>query len=179
MQEIWKPIPGYELRYAVSNYGRIRSLTREVFDSKRLYFRTVKGEISKQQNHSKGYLTVRLFNGNEYKTFYSHRIVADAFVPKIKNAPQINHINGNKKDNKPENLEWCNNQENTIHAFAHGLCGHAESVMCIDDGKTFRSSSEAGRYYSFNGKAISDCCNGGRKTTHGKKFKFAPCVAES
>lgn len=171
--ETWKPVNGYETRYAVSNLGRIRSLTREIFDSKRLYFRTVKGEIANQQKHNKGYLTIRLFNGTNYKTLYVHRVVASAFVSPIKEKPQINHINGNKKDNRAINLEWCSNQENTIHAFSHGLCGHAIPIRCIDDGKTFNSSSEAGRYYGFDGRAIWDCCNGGRKATHGRKFIFA------
>ena len=50
-----------------------------------------------------------------------HRLVAMAWIPNPHNLPQINHINGNRRDNRPENLEWCTGSQNMLHAWREGL----------------------------------------------------------
>lgn len=66
---------------------------------------------------SKGYRRVRY---NE-KGYLEHRVIAELFLPKVEGKDYVNHKNGIKDDNRIENLEWCTQQENCIHAFETGL----------------------------------------------------------
>ena len=68
-----------------------------------------------------GYKAVTLHKAGQGKMMLLHRIVAQTFVPNPENKPQVNHINGNKADNRVENLEWVTAQENIEHAVKTGL----------------------------------------------------------
>lgn len=71
-----------------------------------------------------GYKTVGLYNNGKCKRIKVHRLVANAFLNKIDNKDCINHIDGNKWNNKKENLEWCTRSENSKHAYAMGLANY-------------------------------------------------------
>lgn len=118
--EIWKDIKGYEGYYQVSNTGSVKSLTREVnrSDNKKGFY---KSRILKLNQDKKGYLRVKLTKNSKAKTFKVHRIVADHFLKKSIHNKEINHLDGNKKNNKISNLEVCNSSENAIHAILNGF----------------------------------------------------------
>lgn len=103
-----KEIKGFEGLYSVDENGRVYSLR----SAKRLK------EIKMQS----GYIYVHLCNGkNKTKLARLHRIVAEAFLEPKEGMDQVNHINGNKADNRAENLEWCTQKQNTKHAIKTGL----------------------------------------------------------
>lgn len=112
--EIWKDIKGYEGSYKISNWGRVKSLARKGG------FSFLKEKICKLQMLS-GYYFANLFKNCYGKKKGVHNLVANAFIENLYNKPIVNHINGIKKDNRVENLEWSNNSENMKHAYKMGL----------------------------------------------------------
>ena len=120
MSEIWCDIKGYEGLYRVSNLGRVKSLERLV-KSKHNSNRLVKNKILMQGIDKDGYHLVVLSVNNKRATKKVARLVGMAFIPNLKNKPQINHINGIKNDNRVSNLEWCTCKENIQHAINERL----------------------------------------------------------
>jgi hypothetical protein len=68
-----------------------------------------------------GYLKIRLVNKSGRKTMFLHRLLAIQFIPNPLNKPFINHIDGNKYNNRLYNLEWCTHKENMKHAWDNNL----------------------------------------------------------
>ena len=69
-----------------------------------------------------GYIRVNLYNKGKKKRYFIHRLVAEAFLPKIQGKDFVNHKDGNKQNNELGNLEWCNRSENMKHYYKE-LCG--------------------------------------------------------
>lgn len=102
-KQIWKNVPGYEGLYQVSNLGNVRSF----------YLNDVR-ELRKS-NHSEGYLIVNLMKEKQRKTMKVHQLVAMAFLGHVPNGNTlvVDHINGDKKDNRLKNLQILTNFDNT------------------------------------------------------------------
>lgn len=113
MQEVWKPVVGYEGLYEVSDLGRVRSLPRKwVCGNGGVKYHD--GKILKPHNNKCGYLIVSLYKNGE-KKIKIHKLVAEAFLnhkSDISNRLVIDHINNDKKDNRLSNLQIITNREN-------------------------------------------------------------------
>lgn len=185
MEEIWKDIEGYEGIYRVSTLGRIRSLDRTVeckYKNGLVYYKNLKGRIIKPAKGTSGYLGVGLARGGKVKSKMVHRFVAKAFIPIIKGKEEVNHINGDKHDNRVSNLEWVTPSENHIHAVKAGLhvSGKTDKrskkvVQKTLEGSVLRyfwGTREASRETGIPQSMISDCCRGRMKKTKGYIFEF-------
>lgn len=122
--EIWKDIKGFEGLYQISNFGRVKRLPKKVFNAGLLNKSKCfvsKEIIIKNATISKGYQGVTLTKEKKRYPKKVHRLVAEAFIPNANNKPQVNHIDCNKKNNCVDNLEWCTNSENQLHACKNGI----------------------------------------------------------
>lgn len=115
--EEWRPIPGSDGLYSASNLGRIRSEPTKVATSGRQ-----RGRVLALCLDPKGYPQFRLCLFGSHKTIKVHRCIAQTFLGPRPDGLQINHINGNKTDNRVENLEYVTASSNVIHAHRTGLC---------------------------------------------------------
>jgi len=115
--EVWKDIPGFECFYQISNKGRVKSLPRErkhnlwgsiFYDRER---------VMRQRLGNHGYYSAMLTKNGIKKTFQTHRLIAEAFIPNPKKLPAVNHKNGIKHDNLLDNLEWVSTRENVSHYY--------------------------------------------------------------
>ncbi|WNL63116.1 HNH homing endonuclease [Citrobacter phage Ci1] len=108
MKEVFKDVVGYEEYFQISNFGRV--------------FSKRSNKILKY-SRSGLYLAISTkLNGRGKSTCLKiHRLVAEAFIPNPNNFSVVNHKDGNKHNNHVDNLEWCTQKENMIHAFDTGL----------------------------------------------------------
>lgn len=170
-EEIWKDIKGYEGLYQVSNLGRVKSLAK--CDRLGRYHEEC---IKSQVNNGNGYLIVNLKHEGVQRIITVHRLVAEAFIPNVKNKRCINHIDGNKRNNSVENLEWVTHKENMQHAVKFGLINPMEGrkVVCVELNKIFSSIKDAERWVGVKGSRISSVCQlkRGCKTCGGYHWRY-------
>lgn len=158
----------------VSNLGRVKSIKYLGHNSEK---------VMKAVRHHTGYQTVSI-GRNPRKTFLIHVLVAQAFIPNPENKPYVNHMDGNKQNNKVDNLEWVTAKENQTHAINFGLRTPrntpkrygkdnplSKPVLQYDCNgnfvKRWDSQSDVARFYGCKPGAFSNCINNPHKLFRG------------
>ena len=191
MEEVWKPVPGFEGYYEVSNYCRYRSVERTTNDGKH-----IKGQILKQYKNKSGsgYPMVKLSKNGVSKGFLAHRLMMQAFVPNPFKLPCVNHKNEfDKTDNfifvntdgsvdlEKSSLEWCSYEYNnnygtrTKRACVSKTNGKASKKIVqydLEGGiiKIWPSINEIKRILNYT--HISDVCKGVYKQAYGFIWRY-------
>ena len=177
--EVWKDIPHFP-GYQASTEGRIRSVDRMMQRrcDKTPFLR--RGQVLKPIDNGNGYKSVNLVQDNDfrYRRYYIHRLVLETFTSGHEGyQTDVNHLDGDKSNNRLENLEWCTRSENNYHAYNNGLhvCGetHPQAKYSAELIATIKERLMNGervcdlsREYGIPHQYISGILNG-RKRVHG------------
>lgn len=128
---------------------------------------------------------MNLSKNNTTKMMLVHRLVAQAFLTNHNNLPCVNHIDGEKTNNRAKNLEWVTHSDNGMHAYKAGLRDKKKDkehldrirekskkspmkkVLCVETGEIFRSIRQAAIAKKISNSCISCACSGTQKTAGG------------
>lgn len=188
--EEWKTISNFK-NYEISNFGRIKSHN---------YLGKGATRLLSPSFDKKGYLRIALRKDGKSHVKKVHRLVAEAFIPNDEKKPEVNHKDGDKKNNNVNNLEWVTTHENSKHAYSSGLKENNKKwatvlgntvgkenlrkyrearktpvvATRISDGKEFRYESQAD---ASNGTGvpqgnINKILSGDRKSGKGYVFRY-------
>lgn len=169
--EVWLRHPEID-KLEVSTFGNVRVLDRMVSNEKQKYL--IKGRILGQYDNGHGYLQVNISIDGKKTTKYVHRLVAQTFIDNPDSLPQINHKDGNTRNNDVENLEWCTPKYNCQYREKYGVSrteAAGTPVFAINlstlEVLHFRAQREASRSLGIKQSNISTVINSKQKYAHG------------
>lgn len=172
--EVWLRHPEID-KLEVSTFGNVRVLDRMVSNEKQKYL--IKGRILGQYDNGHGYLQVNISIDGKKTTKYVHRLVAQTFIDNPDSLPQINHKDGNTRNNDVENLEWCTPKYNCQYREKYGVSrteAAGTPVFAINlstlEVLHFRAQREASRSLGIKQSNISTVINSKQKYAHGYWF---------
>lgn len=189
---MWKIIPGTNGAYSAnSETGQIRGNARLGLDGRKLKEVTLKPWVQ-----NSGYEVVSLRLNGVTKDFLVHRLMGKTYLSNFREDLDINHINGNKRDNRLVNLECVTRSENIFHAYRMGLSHISErqrknarrrgrmfrklygKAIAMCDLKTkevlevFEVMADAYKKYGYHVSAISRVASGKQKSSYGYYWKW-------
>lgn len=166
--EIWKEIPFTNGEYMVSSTGQVKTVKT--------------GRVLTPIIDQRGYERVCLFKVNREKRYKVHRLVAITFIPNPEDKAQVNHKDGNKRNNSVENLEWVTNDENMRHSRENGLHERHQRFCESRKKRVIATHIDSGDQTVFDSilaarKAIGTChiqevLNGTRYQAKGYTFRY-------
>ena len=150
-----RDVKGYEGLYAIDEDGQIYSY--------------ISKKYLKPTDNGKGYMIIGLVKNGKRKNHYIHRLVCEAYLDNPNNLLEVNHKDKNPKNNKLDNLEWCDRSYNVSYS-------QSKTILCEELDKTFKSGAAAGRELGLDASSILKCCKGKLKTTGGYHFRYKEVV---
>lgn len=138
----------------------------------------ITGKILKRYYRPDGYVEYTLCDNGKKIRVLEHRVVAEIYLENVKNLPQVNHKDENKRNNHVSNLEWCDGKYNSNYGTGKIRMGaaHGKKVKQISlDGKVvkiFNSMAEASKVIGIGYDNISRVCNKYRKSAGGFLWEF-------
>lgn len=189
--ESWKCCSQYK-GYEVSNQGRVRGVDRWIQRADTGTRLRVSGRVLKPTTDRRGYLNVYPSVCGTGKRVRVHRLVAQAWLPNPEGKEQVNHKDGDKRNNAVSNLEWATNGENMEHAIATGLAVEhpfgekafrfSGAVEAYDDSGSlvatmFGNAEMASKGFDF--RLVSAVLHGKRKTHRGCTFVKLPATMQA
>ncbi len=166
--ETWKEIPFAKGEYLVSNIGRVKTAKT--------------GRVLRPAIDARGYERVCLFKVHRDRRYKVHRLVAITFIPNPDGKEQVNHKDGNKRNNSVDNLEWMTNSENMQHSIEHGLHDGLQRFRDSRKKRVIATHIDSGESIVFDSilaakNAIGSChipevLNGVRHQTKGYTFRY-------
>lgn len=133
-EEVWKPIASLNNEYYASNKGRIKTISA-VKTSNNNIEKRLPEKLLIQTLNPWGYLYANVGRINKSKKVFSHRLIAEAFIPNPSNKPFVNHKDGDRANNTFENLEWCTTRENQHHRITGDINDTKGVGMSMKNGK--------------------------------------------
>lgn len=175
MTEEWRAIAGFEGRYEVSNFGRVKSLKR-MRSGKHGAPTPIPERIMKPSFDRHGYLKVCLRNEHGATNHSVHQLVAKAFIPNPNRYQQINHIDEDKTNNHVSNLEWCTPRYNCTYGTRLKRCSKRISKPVVGiNGEVlmhFNSARQASRVLGIDASSITAVCRGKAHTAGGYMWRY-------
>lgn len=165
LKEQWKPIPGWEDKYEVSDQGRVRSKARLVGSRWRSYRRPVKESILTPYPNTFGHYQVRLCDASASRMRLVHRLVLESFVGPCPEGMEGCHCDGDPTNNAIANLRWDTPSSNQLDKVRHGTHPNAAKTECLR-GHPFDSSNT---YIGPDGKRQCRACRSLRRDLHNQK----------
>jgi hypothetical protein len=171
MREEWKQIEGAEDGYMVSNLGRVKGIRKPIMG---------------QHDNGIGYLQCKIkMRDGKARFLKVHRMVAIAFIPNPYGLSDVNHIDGDKQNNRADNLEWVTHGDNIRKGWENGQFENAREVFRANrsgaaarrvavrrsDGVVFESQTAAADALGVNQSCICDVLRGRQAACKGYTFE--------
>ena len=176
----WYHIPNYENMYKINLLGQVKNINRNTILTPSYKF---------------GYRYVSLSKNGRSKSYSVHYLLAKTFLPNPENKPCIDHINGDRSDNRLENLRWVTYKENAVNPNTHPkisfnikkdwqngrkynydkLC---KPVLCVETGIIYPSQTEVEKILGIKKTKISAACRGRRTIAGGYHWRKVEDLTE-
>ena len=165
---MWRKIPNWE-EYEVDETGKVRN--------------TLTGNTIVGDTNNAGYQRICCYRNKHKQRFFRHRLVAELFIDNPNNLPEVNHIDGDKTNNRMENLEWVTASENQLHAIyilgkksppehlKRMSEGNRKRIRCLETGIVYSSLRSAEQDTGIFSTSISKCLSGTYQRAGGLHWK--------